>query len=199
MGRIAQLGERSPYKAEVTGSSPVPPTTLAPYRGAADGAGSVDPRATPRPVGLPVRKLPLLEQTPDLLSENLFVHRMGSVAGASQRRRSKKAGPDPLPRRLDASTGRQRCRNGGAERSASMPRLVEWGAGAGRPGRCAAVEGGDAADRIVRAGARARRGLLPFRAERKQCDPLSVSVCPPGRAIATRRSRRPLSITIEKD
>lgn len=25
-GRIAQLGERSPYKAEVTGSIPVPPT-----------------------------------------------------------------------------------------------------------------------------------------------------------------------------
>ena len=27
-GRIAQLGERSPYKAEVTGSIPVPPTTM---------------------------------------------------------------------------------------------------------------------------------------------------------------------------
>src|SRR2546428_3554554 len=132
MGRIAQLGERSPYKAEVTGSSPVPPTTLAPYRGAADGAGSVDPRATPRPVGLPVRKLPLLEQTPDLLSENLFVHRMGSVAGASQRRRSKKAGPDPLPRSLDASTGRQRCRNGGEVWTA--PRPPQRGAG-GRGGR----------------------------------------------------------------
>src|SRR3990172_7395058 len=26
-GRIAQLGERGPYKAEVTGSIPVPPTT----------------------------------------------------------------------------------------------------------------------------------------------------------------------------
>ena len=27
-GRIAQLGERSPYKAEVTGSIPVPPTIV---------------------------------------------------------------------------------------------------------------------------------------------------------------------------
>ena len=27
IGRIAQLGERCPYKAEVTGSIPVPPTT----------------------------------------------------------------------------------------------------------------------------------------------------------------------------
>jgi hypothetical protein len=27
-GRIAQLGERCPYKAEVTGSIPVPPTTV---------------------------------------------------------------------------------------------------------------------------------------------------------------------------
>jgi hypothetical protein len=26
VGRIAQLGEHSPYKAGVTGSSPVPPT-----------------------------------------------------------------------------------------------------------------------------------------------------------------------------
>lgn len=28
IGRIAQLGERCPYKAEVTGSIPVPPTIL---------------------------------------------------------------------------------------------------------------------------------------------------------------------------
>ncbi len=28
-GRIAQLGEHSPYKAGVTGSSPVPPTIFA--------------------------------------------------------------------------------------------------------------------------------------------------------------------------
>jgi hypothetical protein len=28
LGRIAQLGERSPYKAEVTGSIPVPPTIM---------------------------------------------------------------------------------------------------------------------------------------------------------------------------
>jgi hypothetical protein len=27
IGRIAQLGERCPYKAEVTGSIPVPPTS----------------------------------------------------------------------------------------------------------------------------------------------------------------------------
>jgi hypothetical protein len=28
IGRIAQLGERCPYKAEVTGSIPVPPTSV---------------------------------------------------------------------------------------------------------------------------------------------------------------------------
>jgi hypothetical protein len=28
IGRIAQLGERCPYKAEVTGSIPVPPTNV---------------------------------------------------------------------------------------------------------------------------------------------------------------------------
>ncbi len=28
IGRIAQLGERCPYKAEVTGSIPVPPTNM---------------------------------------------------------------------------------------------------------------------------------------------------------------------------
>ena len=27
-GRVAQLGERCPYKAEVTGSIPVPPTII---------------------------------------------------------------------------------------------------------------------------------------------------------------------------
>ena len=32
-GRVAQLGERRPYKPEVTGSSPVPPTSLTSHRG----------------------------------------------------------------------------------------------------------------------------------------------------------------------
>jgi hypothetical protein len=49
IGRIAQLGERCPYKAEVTGSIPVPPTRVV---GAARGEGlqhrtSIDSRTWP--------------------------------------------------------------------------------------------------------------------------------------------------------
>jgi hypothetical protein len=36
IGRIAQLGERCPYKAEVTGSIPVPPTSTKPGSGGQD-------------------------------------------------------------------------------------------------------------------------------------------------------------------
>ena len=36
IGRIAQLGERCPYKAEVTGSIPVPPTSLSLAHGEQD-------------------------------------------------------------------------------------------------------------------------------------------------------------------
>src|SRR3989442_3437990 len=135
MGRIAQLGERSPYKAEVTGSSPVPPTTLAPYRGAPDGAGSVDPEATPRPVGLPVRKLPLLEQTPDLLSENLFVHHKGSVAGVSQRRSQQEGRARPAPtesRRQHEAEALQKWRE---SFTAAQPSKAEGGGRAAPRGR----------------------------------------------------------------
>ena len=38
IGRIAQLGERCPYKAEVTGSIPVPPTSA---KAGSRGAGQI--------------------------------------------------------------------------------------------------------------------------------------------------------------
>ena len=39
IGRIAQLGERCPYKAEVTGSIPVPPTNSRVVQGGSKGLG----------------------------------------------------------------------------------------------------------------------------------------------------------------
>ena len=49
LGRIAQLGERRPYKPKVTGSSPVPPTKSPRWRGYGRKAGKVTTLAVTRP------------------------------------------------------------------------------------------------------------------------------------------------------